>query len=40
VEDIVGDMVRRGTQAGLNAPLLEAAYINLHAYQNRIVTAQ
>jgi 2-dehydropantoate 2-reductase len=40
VEDIVGDMVRRGTQAGLNAPLLEAAYINLHVYQNRIATAQ
>jgi 2-dehydropantoate 2-reductase len=40
VEDIVGDIVRRGTQAGLNAPLLEAAYINLHVYQNRIATAQ
>ena len=34
-EDIVGDMVRRGAEAGLTAPLLSAAYIHLRVYQNR-----
>ena len=40
VEDIVGDMVRRGREAGLTAPLLSAAYIHLRVYQNRIMASR
>jgi 2-dehydropantoate 2-reductase len=40
VDDIVGEMVRRGTQAGLAAPLLSAAYVNLSVYQNRAPSAR
>lgn len=39
VENIVGDLVRRGTQAGIAAPLLSAAYAHLRVYQHRLVQA-
>ncbi|KDM66092.1 ketopantoate reductase family protein [Acidiphilium sp. JA12-A1] len=40
VEDIVGDMLRRGAQAGLGAPLLSAAFVHLSVYQNRIAPSR
>lgn len=36
VDLIVGDLLRRGRQAGLATPLLETAFVNLEAYENRI----
>jgi 2-dehydropantoate 2-reductase len=39
-EAIVGDLVRRGAKAGINAPLLCAAYVCLSVYQNRIGAAR
>ena len=34
-EHIVGDLIRRGRQAGVAAPLLEAAYCHLQVYNAR-----
>jgi 2-dehydropantoate 2-reductase len=39
-EAIVGDLIRRGAKAGVNAPLLSAAYVCLSVYQNRIGMAR
>lgn len=36
VEEIVGDLVRRGAKVNLAAPLLCAAYTHLLVYQNRV----
>ncbi|MGH8739093.1 MAG: ketopantoate reductase family protein [Burkholderiales bacterium] len=36
VEEIVGDLVRRGAKINLGAPLLCASYVHLLVYQNRI----
>jgi 2-dehydropantoate 2-reductase len=36
VEEIIGDLVRRGTQCGLSTPLLATVYTHLALYQNRI----
>ncbi|MFZ1908005.1 MAG: 2-dehydropantoate 2-reductase [Burkholderiales bacterium] len=36
VEQIVGDLVRRGAKVRLTAPLLSAAYTHLLVYQNRV----
>jgi 2-dehydropantoate 2-reductase len=36
VEEIVGDLLRRGTECGLSTPLLATAYTHLALYQNRI----
>jgi 2-dehydropantoate 2-reductase len=35
VEEIVGDLLRRGDQAGIAAPLLSAACVHLRVYQNK-----
>ena len=35
-EHIVGDMIGRGQAAGLEMPVLAAAYVNLQCYQNRL----
>jgi 2-dehydropantoate 2-reductase len=35
-EQIVGDLLARGRKAGLDLPLLGAAFTNLMVYQNRI----
>ncbi|KDM66071.1 ketopantoate reductase family protein [Acidiphilium sp. JA12-A1] len=40
VENIVGDLVRRGIRAGLEAPLLSAAYVHLRIYQNHIASIE
>jgi 2-dehydropantoate 2-reductase len=40
VENIIGDLVGRGTQAGITAPLLGAAYTHLSLYQQRIDRAR
>jgi 2-dehydropantoate 2-reductase len=40
VENIVGDMIRRGAEVGLTAPLLLAAYIHLGVYQNKIAASR
>jgi 2-dehydropantoate 2-reductase len=37
VEEIIGDLLRRGTKAGLSTPLLATAYTHLALYQNRII---
>jgi 2-dehydropantoate 2-reductase len=34
-EQIVGDLLARGAKAGLDLPLLAAAFVNLSVYQNR-----
>ncbi len=39
-EAIVGDLIRRGAKAGVNAPLLSAAYVCLAVHQNRIGMAR
>ena len=39
VEQIIGDLVRRGTDAGIASPLLAASHIHLLVYQNRIAVA-
>jgi 2-dehydropantoate 2-reductase len=36
VENIIGDLVRRGQAAGIATPLLSAAYVQLRVYQNRL----
>ena len=36
VEEIIGDLVRRGQKSSLQTPLLEAAYTHLSVYQNKI----
>ncbi len=36
VENIVGDLIRRGTHSGIAAPLLSAAYAHLCVYQRRL----
>ena len=36
VEEIIGDLLRRGTESGLSTPLLATAYAHLALYQNRI----
>lgn len=38
-EAIVGDLVRRGQQAGIATPLLSAAYVHLQVYAHRQVSA-
>jgi 2-dehydropantoate 2-reductase len=38
-EQIVGDLLARGKKAGLDLPLLGAAFTNLMAYQNRLPVA-
>ena len=39
VEQIIGDLFRRGRSAGLATPLLMAAYTNLGLYQNRVTAS-
>jgi len=39
-EAIVGDLIRRGAKAGVNAPLLSAAYVCLAVHQNKIGMAR
>jgi 2-dehydropantoate 2-reductase len=39
-EAIVGDLLRRGAQAGIDAPLLSAAYVCLAVHENRIGAAR
>jgi 2-dehydropantoate 2-reductase len=39
-EAIIGDLVRRGAHAGINAPFLSAAYVHLAVHQNRIGMAR
>jgi 2-dehydropantoate 2-reductase len=39
-EAIVGDLVRRGADAGIAAPLLSAAYVSLVVHQNKIGMAR
>ena len=36
VEEIIGDLLRRGATAGIDAPLLSAAYVHLLVYQNKV----
>jgi 2-dehydropantoate 2-reductase len=38
-EQIVGDLLARGQQAGIAAPLLSAAFTHLSVYQNRLARA-
>jgi 2-dehydropantoate 2-reductase len=40
VEQIIGDLLRRGAKTGIATPLLSAAYLHLLVYQNKIVTAR
>jgi 2-dehydropantoate 2-reductase len=40
VEEIIGDLLRRGTKAGIAAPLLSCAYTHLVVYQNQVARAQ
>jgi 2-dehydropantoate 2-reductase len=40
VESIVGDLVRRGGEAGIPASLLSAAYTHLSVYENKLATAR
>jgi 2-dehydropantoate 2-reductase len=37
VEEIIGDLLRRGAESGLSTPLLATAYTHLALYQNRII---
>lgn len=39
VEEILGDLVRRGAEAGLKTPLLSAATIHLRIYQNKVTAS-
>ena len=39
VEEIVGDLVRRGAKINLGAPLLSASYVHLLVYQNQAARA-
>jgi 2-dehydropantoate 2-reductase len=36
VEEIIGDLYRRGESAGLKSPVLQAAYTHLRVYQNTL----
>lgn len=36
VEEILGDLVRRGADAGIRAPLLSAATVHLRVYQSKV----
>jgi 2-dehydropantoate 2-reductase len=36
VEQIIGDLLRRGTKAEIATPMLSAAYIHLLVYQNKV----
>ena len=36
VENIVGDLLRRGAKAGIAAPLLSTAYLHLLVYRNKV----
>jgi 2-dehydropantoate 2-reductase len=38
VEQIIGDLLRRGREAGIATPLLRTAYTNLCVYQNKVAT--
>jgi len=40
VEAILGDLVRRGTEAGLKTPLLSAATVHLRVYQNKVAASR
>lgn len=40
VENILGDLVRRGKRAGISTSLLSAAYVNLSVYQKRVTTTK
>lgn len=40
VEEIIGDLLDRGTKAGIAAPLLSCAYLHLLVYQNHVAPAQ
>jgi 2-dehydropantoate 2-reductase len=35
-DHIVGDLIRRGRERGMQTPLLGIAYVHLQAYQNRL----
>jgi 2-dehydropantoate 2-reductase len=39
-DQILGDLLRRGAQAGLRTPLISAAYTHLCVYQNRIAAVR
>jgi 2-dehydropantoate 2-reductase len=39
VENIIGDLVRHGEEAGIDAPLLSAAYSHLCLYQRNAMKA-
>jgi len=39
-DQILGDLLRRGAEAGLHTPLISAAYTHLCVYQNRITAAR
>jgi 2-dehydropantoate 2-reductase len=40
VEEIIGDLYRRGESAGLKSPVLQAAYTHLRVYQNTLDQAR
>jgi 2-dehydropantoate 2-reductase len=40
LEEIVGDLLRRGSQAGITAPLLSVACIHLRVYQNKALISR
>jgi 2-dehydropantoate 2-reductase len=40
VEEIIGDLLDRGTRAGITAPLLSCAYLHLLVYQHQQVRTQ
>jgi ketopantoate reductase len=37
VDHILGDLIERGDQQGVAAPLLKAAFVNLRVYQERLL---
>jgi 2-dehydropantoate 2-reductase len=39
VEQIIGDLLRRGAKAGIAAPLLSAAFVHLLVYRNKLAVA-
>src|SRR5580658_6820576 len=39
-DQILGDLLQRGTKAGLRSPLISAAYTHLCVYQNRLAAAR
>jgi 2-dehydropantoate 2-reductase len=40
VEQIIGDLLRRGAKAQIAAPLVSAAYVHLLVYQNKLATVR